>query len=147
MSDTLIGSNEAEVRLRKMVGQTNNGRIDYPSATNDRGSGGREHHAGGDRVGGDMSAPGRGGMRQRPNFGKPLNGREEGTRRKAVSEARGESHAHGDRVGRSRHADGDMVPQAQEMSSGGKACKKMGGRMDEPRPMYRRGGRSRPMED
>lgn len=126
MSDTLMGINEAETRVRKMNGQSNNGKIAYPSGTNERGNGGREHHAGGDQVGGDQSAPGKGGMHQKPNFGAPIKGMDNGTRKEAVRTVRNECHAMGDQVGN------------QPMNNV---------RMKEPRPMYRRGGRMRGMED
>lgn len=48
----LMGHNEAETRVKAMLHQTNKGGIDYPSATNNRGQGGREAHADGDMVGG-----------------------------------------------------------------------------------------------
>ncbi len=119
MSDTLMGSNEAEARLRRTVGQTNTGRIEYPKGTNDRGSGGREHHARGDMVGmderenharGDMvgkkkvgserSAIGRGGSHMAPHFGEPAGGRQMGApRHMAAKQAHAENHANGDVVG------------------------------------------------
>lgn len=71
MSDTLMGENEAYSRLRGELHQKNPGKIEYPSATNNRGHMGgghepsdkahdtrqgvrREHHAMGDRIGGMM---------------------------------------------------------------------------------------------
>ena len=104
-NDTLFGQNEAEARLRRMVDDKNNGKIDYPRGTNERGypnvrSAMRESHAHGDSVGGVASAPGRGGSHMKPHFGKPQHGREEGhLRRNAVKQARAENHAHGDMVG------------------------------------------------
>src|SRR5580700_6001453 len=107
--DIMLGSNEAYSRVKRMVGQSNDGRIAYPSGTNMRGSEGRERHAEGDMVGnderekharGDMvgkkkncsvgdvhSAPGHGGSMMKSHFGKPQGGRERGTRRQAVAQA------------------------------------------------------------
>lgn len=49
----LMGHNEAEARVKAMLNQQNKGGIEYPSATNNRGQGGREAHAEGDMVGGN----------------------------------------------------------------------------------------------
>ena len=126
MSDTLMGSNEAEQRIRRMMGQTNSGRIEYPKGSNDRGSGGREHHAEGDvvgksdddapeahshgdrvgqkknsRLGGEGSAPGRGGSHMGSHFGEPEHGRQMGApRHMAVKQAHAENHRAGELVGR-----------------------------------------------
>lgn len=125
----MIGTNEAYARVRKMLSQTNTGKIEYPSGTNSRGSGGREHHAEGEMVGrenharGDMvgakkknssvgdsgSALGRGGSTMKPHFGAPQGGREMGARRNAIAQARGENHKAGDMVGREEHGFGDRV--------------------------------------
>ncbi len=97
-----IGTNEAANRVEAMFRQHNTGRIEYPKGTNERGSGGREHHAAGDMVG-------NGGSREKPNFGKPVDGMEKKNRSKAVAQSRGENHKHGDRVGREHHGWGDFV--------------------------------------
>lgn len=126
MSNILLGTNEAERRLRALVNQTNHGGVDRPNGTNERGYPGREHHAGGDRVGlsnveeekhargdrvgGSSAAPGRGGSHMSPHFGEPQKGRQTGhPRHMAAKQAHGENHAHGDRVGRQRHDMGDAV--------------------------------------
>lgn len=136
MSDTLMGNNEAERRLRALVNQTNHGGVEYPSGTNERGYPGRERHAAGDRVvgdddveshahgdrvgrkcGGEASAPGRGGSRMSSHFGEPQKGRETGhPRHMAVKQAHAENHRRGERVGREKHAFGDMAGMGNNSS-------------------------------
>lgn len=107
----LSGQNESVSRLHKMMSDTNTGRISYPKSTNERGEGGREHHAHGDRVGGEGSAPGRGGSHMGSHYGKPDCGMEQGAPRKmAARQAHAENHAMGDRVGK-------FMKQAQEGAS------------------------------
>jgi hypothetical protein len=79
----LMGHNEAETRVKAMLHQVNKGGIEYPSATNNRGQGGREMHADGDMVGGHVeddeehyagggmcgsSMPSQGGCHRSSNF-------------------------------------------------------------------------------
>lgn len=98
MDKTLMGSSEANARLERMVRQVNTGKVEYPSGTNMRGSGGREHHAEGDSVGNSLvkemktggvsSAPGRGGSEMKPNFRGPEKGVQSAPRRMAVKQQR-----------------------------------------------------------
>jgi hypothetical protein len=171
--DTLLGTNEAYTRLRRMTSQSNDGRISYPSGTNMRGSQGREHHAEGDmvgndaremhargdRVGGVECAPGMGGSMMKPNFGAPQPGRDNAPRRGAVAQAHGENHKRGERVGEERrehHAMGNMVgqmparkgPRNNVMRAPGAGAPTdvvPGAGGNTPRPMYRRGGRTEKM--
>lgn len=136
---TLMGHNEAETRLKATLRQVNTGGIEYPSATNNRGQGGREKHADGDMVGGGNnnddddserhaaggrcggSMPSQGGARRPSNFHPssemPSQG---GTHMKPMggylkaprSKAGRESHAVGDMVGREKHGFGNMVGRA-----------------------------------
>ncbi len=136
--DTMMGSNEAYGRVKKMMGQSNTGGIQYPSGTNSRGNGGREHHAEGDMVGrenhasgdrvggqkknsrlGDVSAPpGHAGSMMKPHFGAPQGGREMGTRRQAIAQAHGENHKEGDMVGRESHGFGQRVGRMADRMAG-----------------------------
>jgi len=160
--DTLLGTNEAYTRLKRMTSQTNDGRICYPSGTNMRGSQGREHHAEGDIVGNDEremharggsvggveSAPGMGGSMMKPNFGAPQPGRDNAPRRGAVAQAHGENHKRGERVGeehREKHAMGNMVGQMPKRGLHDNVMRDPGAAQTPPRPMYRRGGRTEKM--
>lgn len=168
--DTLMGTNEAYGRVRKMMGQSNTGSIQYPSGTNSRGSSGREHHAEGGAVG-------EGSSHMKPNFGAPKGGRDTGTRSKAIAQVHGENHKEGDMVGRENHAMGRAVGRmagraGNAMQKAAKAApgairqagnamagaaRAMPGAMRQagkaargampPRPMYRRGGRAENMHD
>lgn len=142
--DTMLGTNEAYARVKRMMGQTNTGRIEYPSGSNMRGSGGREHHADGDMVGtenhacGDMvgskkknssvgdvnSPPGRAGSMMKPHFGAPQPGINTGMRRNAISQAHAENHKLGDMVGRMAGRASNAVQKAG--SSAGSAMQKAG---------------------
>lgn len=155
MSDLLQGTNEAYTRLRAMEHQTNTGSIMYPSGTNDRGytSRSREHHAHGERVGGESSAPGRGGSHMKPHFGKPDGGVEDGAaRRIAVKQARAENHKRGERVGEERHAMGAMVggPRSGAMMGprhmGARAQRPMPDAAPQPMGAYRSGGKTHKKE-
>jgi hypothetical protein len=135
MSDTLKGFSEADMRLRKLVNQTNSGGIEYPKGTNERGYPGhshhehhahgervgehhehhhrhhehKEHHARGERVGGEGCAPGRGGSHMHSHFGEPEHGRKMGApRHMAVKQARAENHRRGEMVGESGHEHAEM---------------------------------------
>lgn len=133
----LMGHNEAETRVKAMLRQTNKGGIEYPSATNDRGQGGRERHAEGDSVGGDYddeerhasggmcgsSMPSQGGAHRPSNFRptsdmpsqggshmKPMSGYNKPPKVRA-------RYAEGDMVrredmGREHHGFGNMVGRA-----------------------------------
>mgnify|MGYP001565588833 FL=1 len=158
MSNTLMGSNEAENRLRRSVGQVNTGRIEYPKGTNERGSSGREYHAAGDVVGmderenharGDMvgkkkgcsvgnegSAPGRGGSRMSSHYGEPDGGRQMGApRHMAAKQAHAENHAAGDMVG-----NGTMISPRPVAMNGAPV---MDNARIAPQPL-RRGGKAHP---
>lgn len=136
--DTMMGTNEAYGRVKKMMGQSNTGRIEYPSGTNMRGSGGREHHADGDMVGrenhkdggnvggqkkncnvGDVTAaPGHAGSMMKPHFGAPQQGREMGSRRNAIAQVHGENHKTGGMAGREAHGFGQSVGRMADKAAG-----------------------------
>lgn len=137
----MLGTNEAYARVKRMMGQTNTGRIEYPSGSNMRGSGGHEHHAEGDMVGmenhasgdmvgckkknssvGDVNAPpGRAGSMMKPHFGAPQPGINTGMRRNAISQAHAENHKLGDMVGRMAGRAGSAMKSAG--NSAGSAMK------------------------
>ena len=114
----MLGTNEAYGRVKRMMGQSNTGGIEYPSGTNMRGSGGREHHAQGGSVGDVNAAPGHGGSMMKPHFGAPQHGRDTGSRSKAIAQVHGENHKEGVMVGREAHGFGARVGRMADKAAG-----------------------------
>jgi hypothetical protein len=117
MDSQLVGKNHAADRIRAELRETHSKGIEYPKATNERGTMSRNHreyHAAGDQVGGESKAPGNGGAYMKPRFGNPVGGMNDGHFRKnAIRQANPERHAEGDSVG------GGAQPNTMKYAMGG----------------------------
>lgn len=126
----IFGKNEAHDRLMAELHDTNAKKVEYPSGTNMRGNGGREHHAMGDLVG-NRSEP---GIKKEPGMfvgdrdqkGEGMSGHK---MKHAMRHGGRMRHAEGDSVEplrklreRFKHADGDIVRQERKLKRGGRAC-------------------------